>query len=99
MSGISSAQVTAPLPPARVPPRPKGLPVLGNLVDIGLDPFKAFETWAAQYGEIVGLQLGAWPTLLVNGSDLIEQVLVKQHENFTKHRFFWRHVTLLAGTG
>lgn len=99
MSEISSAQVTAPLPPARVPPRPKGLPVLGNLVDIGLDPFKAFETWAAQYGEIVGLQLGAWPTLLVNGSDLIEQVLVKQHENFTKHRFFWRHVTLLTGTG
>jgi cytochrome P450 len=85
--------------PLRVPPMPKGLPVLGNLLDIGLDPFRAFETWTRDHGEIVRLQLGAWPTLLISGSDLIEQVLVKQHENFTKHRFFWRHVALLTGQG
>jgi len=99
MSQATAGQALAALPPARIPPMPKGLPVLGNLVDIGVDPFTAFETWAAEYGEIVRLKLGAWPTLLVNGSDLIEQVLVKQHENFTKHRFFWRHVALLTGTG
>jgi cytochrome P450 len=96
---VADISSNAALQPPRIPPMPKGLPVLGNLLDIGLDPFGAFERWAAEYGEIVGLQLGAWPTLLVNGSDLIEQVLVKQHENFTKHRFFWRHVSLLAGNG
>ncbi|MDB5539494.1 MAG: cytochrome [Devosia sp.] len=99
MSEAGSAELTASLPPARIAPMSKGLPVLGNLLDIGLDPFGAFEKWSAQYGEIVRLQLGAWPTVLLNGSDLIEQVLVKQHENFTKHRFFWRHVALLTGTG
>lgn len=98
-AGSVGTPVAPPLPPARIAPMPKGVPVLGNLLDIGLDPFAAFERWATQYGEIVRLQLGAWPTLLVNGSDLIEQVLVKQHENFTKHRFFWRHVALLTGNG
>lgn len=98
MTDIGSASSLDVLP-LRVPPMPRGLPVLGNLLDIGLDPFKAFETWTRDHGEIVRLQLGAWPTLLVSGSDLIEQVLVKQHENFTKHRFFWRHVALLTGTG
>ncbi len=98
MTDIGSASSSDLLPP-RVPPMPKGLPVLGNLLDIGLDPFKAFETWRRDHGDIVRLQLGAWPTLLVSGSDLIEQVLVKQHENFTKHRFFWRHVALLTGQG
>jgi cytochrome P450 len=94
-AGIS----TTTAPPSRIAPMPKGLPVLGHLVDIGLDPFTSFEKWSREYGDIVRLKLGGWPTVLVSGSDLIEQVLVKQHENFTKHRFFWRHVTLAAGTG
>jgi cytochrome P450 len=85
--------------PFRVPPMPKGVPLLGNLLDIGADPFGAFERWRDAHGDIVALQMGSWPALLLNGSDLIEQVLVKQHENFTKHRFFWRHITLLMGNG
>jgi cytochrome P450 len=45
------------------------------------------------------MRLGTWPTLLLNRPDHIEEVLVRNHSNFVKHSFFWRHVTALFGKG
>ena len=40
-----------------------------------------------------------WPTVMLNGSDDIEHVLVKDHRNFIKNRLVWRHVTAVFGQG
>lgn len=82
-----------------VPTGPKGLPVLGHLLDLRKDAIGFFERSARTHPDVTRLQLGAWPTLLINNSDLIEQVMVKQHEKFIKNRFFWRQLEALLGTG
>jgi len=82
------------------PHGPKALPILGHLFSLGKDTFGFLEQCEREYGEAVSLMLGAgWPTLMFNSSELIEQVLVKQHMSFSKNSRFWRQVTALFGTG
>jgi cytochrome P450 len=58
-----------------------------------------FTHCARQYGDIAGFQLATWPAILLSHPDLVEYVLVKNHQNFIKHRFFWRHVDAIFGQG
>jgi cytochrome P450 len=83
----------------RSAPGPKGLPFLGSLPDLGRDVLGFFTQCAHQYGDIASFRLAAWPAMLLNHSDLVEDVLVKNHQNFIKHRFFWRHVEAIFGQG
>ncbi|MFC1459404.1 cytochrome P450, partial [Microvirga arabica] len=84
---------------ATSPPGPRGLPLLGSLPDLGRDVLGFFTQCARQYGDIVSFRLAAWPAMLLNHPDLVENVLVKNHQNFVKHRFFWRHVRCAPGRG
>ena len=81
------------------PPGPKGLPFLGNLLDFSRDVLRYYREWARQYGDIVALRLGTWPAVLLNRSDYAEYVLVKNHRNFVKFPFFFRHVGAVFGQG
>jgi cytochrome P450 len=81
------------------PPGPKGLPLLGNLLDFSRDVLRYYREWAQQYGDIVALRLGPWPAVLLNRSDYAEYVLVKNHRNFIKFPFFFRHVGAIFGQG
>ncbi len=86
--------------PARsFPPGPKGLPVLGNLLDMGRDTLGFLEACAHEHGDVVAFRLGSWPCVLLSNPDDIETVLVKRHGDFVKNSFFWRHVTGLFGQG
>jgi cytochrome P450 len=80
-------------------PGPKGLPFLGSLPDLGRDVLGFFTQCARHYGDVVSFRLAAWPAMLLNHPDLVEYVLVKNHQNFIKHRFFWRHVEAIFGQG
>ena len=82
-----------------VPPGPRGYWLLGDLPDFAGDLLGFVSRCARDYGDIVQLHLGATPAVLLNHPDHIEQVLVTRHNDFTKHRFFWRHVTRLFGNG
>lgn len=95
----TTAGLTANPQPAIVPSGPRGLPVLGHIVDIARDAVGYFEHCAATYGDVTRLQLGAYPALLVNHPDLIEQIFVKQHEKFIKNQVFWRQLKALMGNG
>ena len=83
----------------RRPPGPKGLPLIGNLLEFRRDILGYYGEWARQYGDIVTLRLGSWPVLLLNHSDYVEHVLVKDHRNFIKFPFFFRHVGAIFGQG
>jgi cytochrome P450 len=81
------------------PPGPNGLPILGSLLDIRRNVLGFLENCARQYGDVVHFRLGAWPAFLLSDPKHIEQVLVKEHQNFIKHRFAWRQVTGIFGNG
>jgi cytochrome P450 len=81
------------------PPGPRGLPLVGNLMDIRRDALGFFTECSHRYGDIVGMRLGTWPAILLNNPHYAESVLVKNHSKFIKHRVFWRHVVALFGNG
>src|SRR3954453_14375297 len=81
------------------PPGPKGLPLLGNLLEFRRDALRYYSEWSRQYGDIVALRLGTWPAVLLNPSDYVEHVLVKNARNFIKFPFFFRHVREIFGQG
>jgi cytochrome P450 len=84
---------------AASPPGPRGYPLLGHLPYLARDPLGFFTSCAQEYGDIVSLRLGSWPTLLLNHPADLEYVFVKNHRNFVKNRFFWRHVQAIFGQG
>jgi cytochrome P450 len=91
---------TKPSKPAVSVPKVGGaLPFLGNIIDIGRDTLGFLVKSEREHGEIVSLQLGPRPAMLVTGPDLVEQILVKRHANFPKAQFFWQNVAALFGEG
>jgi cytochrome P450 len=81
------------------PPGPRGIPVLGNLLQFGGDQLAFMTQTARSFGDVVGYDFAGWPSVLLNDSDDIEHVLVKDHRNFIKNRMIWRHVTAVFGQG
>jgi cytochrome P450 len=75
------------------------VPFLGSLPDLGRDVLGFFTRCARQYGDVAGFRLASWPAVLLSHPDWVEYVLVKNHQNFIKHRFFWRHVRAIFGQG
>jgi cytochrome P450 len=75
------------------------LPFLGNLLDFRRDALRYYSEWSRQYGDIVALRLGTWPAVLLNHSDYVEHVLVRNARNFIKFPFFFRHVREIFGQG
>jgi cytochrome P450 len=73
--------------------------LLGNLPDFASDLLGFLTRCARDYGDIVRLRLSTTPAVLLNHPNHIEQVLVTRQTEFTKYRFFWRHVTRVFGNG
>jgi len=78
---------------------PRGVPLLGSLLEFGSDPLSFFTRCAHDYGDCVAFRLGRRPAFLLNHPDLIEQVLLADRGNFKKYSFFWRHTKRVAEHG
>jgi cytochrome P450 len=83
----------------RRPPGPKGLPLLGNLLEFRRDTLRYYEEWARDYGDAVSLNLAGWQIVLLNNPDYAEYVLVRNHRNFIKFPRFFRHAEAIFGQG
>jgi cytochrome P450 len=83
--------------PASPPSPPKHF-LLGHLPELR-DVLNFYTRCKRDYGDVVRLSMAGWTSFLISHPDAIETVLVTNHRNFTKHRFFWRHVTSLFGQG
>nr|CAB3458030.1 unnamed protein product [Digitaria exilis] len=64
----------------KLPPGPRPLPVVGNLLDVQPVRCRCYQEWARKYGPIMTVWLGAKePTVVVSTSELAKEVL-KTHD-------------------
>lgn len=85
-------------PLAAIPPSPPGHFLLGHLPELK-DVLGFYSRAQREYGDVVLLRMAGWKSYLISHPDAIESVLVTNHRNFIKHRFFWRHLSSLFGKG
>ncbi|KAF2291933.1 hypothetical protein GH714_042275 [Hevea brasiliensis] len=74
------------------PPGPPGIPIIGNLHQLGKLRHQSLWQFSKKYGPVMLIQLGRVPTLIVSSADAAKEVL-KTHDLNTCSR------PLLAGTG
>jgi cytochrome P450 len=82
----------------KLPPGPKGLPVVGNVFEPRGNAIAYFTKCFRDYGDIVFLRFLGVPMCLVNRPDCIESVLVTQHNNFEKSKDY-RALRRVLGNG
>ena len=88
--------------PKNFPPGPTVYPVLGSLLALGQDPDKRHIKLAElsnQYGPIIGLKMGSYPTVALNGLEVMKEALVKKADQFRYRPLFLSCVNKLAAPG
>jgi len=63
----------------RLPPGPKGLPILGSFHLLGPNPYRDLHQLAQKYGPIMYLRLGSVPTIVVSSPQAAE-LFLKTHD-------------------
>jgi len=79
-----------------LPPGPKGLPLLGSLIDYFSDMLGFLTRVSAEYGDIVYYKLGSRKMYLLNNPEHIKDVLVTHNRNFEKSRALKRTKIILG---
>ncbi|KAG7654113.1 Cytochrome P450 [Arabidopsis suecica] len=59
----------------RLPPGPRGLPIIGNLHRLNGLPHRWFHQLSAKYGPVMFIRLGFTPVLVISSSEAAEEVL------------------------
>ncbi|GMJ07396.1 cytochrome P450, family 76, subfamily C, polypeptide 4 [Hibiscus trionum] len=62
----------------KLPPGPRRLPILGNLLDLGDKPHRSLAKLAQIHGPVMSLQLGSLFTVVVSSETTAKEVLQKQ---------------------
>ncbi|TKY69098.1 Geraniol 8-hydroxylase [Spatholobus suberectus] len=69
----------------KLPPRPVGLPIIGNLHQLGAKPHQTLATLAKTYGPIMSLKLGQITTIVMSSAEMAKGVL-QIHDQFMSNR-------------
>lgn len=83
----------------RLPPGPKGLPILGMALQVRKDPLGMLVRLAREYGEIVCIPVMGQNRILVSRPDYVQQVMLFQHSKFHKSELTRLAVGPLLGQG
>ncbi|KAJ4470427.1 cytochrome P450 [Lentinula aciculospora] len=82
---------------AKLPPGPKGLPILGNLLQLQRTrPWLAFDKWTKQYGPIVYLNIAGQNTVVL-GTRKAAVDLFERQSNVYSDRTHCVVLNVLAG--
>ncbi|HXN20708.1 MAG TPA: cytochrome P450 [Candidatus Binatus sp.] len=83
----------------RVPPGPRGWPLLGMALQVLRDPLDTLQRIAREYGDIVTIPIVSDTRILLNHPDYIEQVTVIQQSKFHKSKLTKDVTGRLLGEG
>lgn len=81
------------------PPGPTGVPLLGSPYTFLRDPFRAFEDWVDEYGDLVAVTIFGNDFYVGAHPDYVEEVLVKRQASFEKGRFQNDQLGAIIGDG
>ncbi|MCA9716669.1 MAG: cytochrome P450 [Myxococcales bacterium] len=98
MSHTSHLRLDATRSRPRLPPGPRGLPLLGQLHELSADHLERFSAHVREHGDTVLLRFGPIRFVLINRPDDIRHVLVKNHKNYSKSRTY-EPLSLVLGDG
>ncbi|KAG5535720.1 hypothetical protein RHGRI_023471 [Rhododendron griersonianum] len=70
-------------PRSKLPPGPAPLPVIGNLLNLGVKPHKSMAELAKTHGPIMSLKLGQVTAVIISSSALAKEILQKQDLAFS----------------
>jgi cytochrome P450 len=65
-------------------PGPRGLPLIGSILDFRGDAFQTMLDWHRRYGDLVGYRLGPWRFHMLSHPALAEEVLIERQDLFIK---------------
>jgi enediyne biosynthesis protein E7 len=78
-------------------PGPKGLPLIGNVLDLQHDILGLMLSTREQYGDVVRFMLGPRVIHVINHPDLAQRVLVTNRDNYDKTARSSQQIKHLAG--
>jgi cytochrome P450 len=84
------------VPARKVPPGPKGYPMLGNMPGYARDPLGFLTRCSREYGDVVTLRFPGTLAYLITHPDHVEQILVKNNRNFIKDKYTREELSILG---
>ncbi|KAM3924308.1 cytochrome P450 1A1 [Leptodactylus fuscus] len=64
-------------------PGPMPLPLIGNLLSLGKNPHLSLTKMSETYGDVLQIQMGTKPVLVLSGLETLRQALLKQGDVFS----------------
>lgn len=98
---LSAKRANLPAEPHQLPlpPRPWALPIVGNMVQLGMkdNPYECMTDMSRRLGPVFGLRLGSTNAVVVNDYNTIREVLIKKGDHFDARPDFRRYNELFGG--
>jgi cytochrome P450 len=83
----------------RLPPGPKGLPIVGVAFELRPDPLAGLQRFAREYGDVARFCVMMQERILLSHPDYVHQVLVTQANKFHKSELTRRITGRMLGNG
>nr|AKH61554.1 CYP76AD4/P450 tyrosinase fusion protein [Expression vector pWCD2112] len=63
-----------------LPPGPKPLPIIGNILEVGKKPHRSFANLAKIHGPLISLKLGSVTTIVVSSAEVAKEMFLKKDQ-------------------